>query len=133
MENILTLLVLIDWLANDVHYAVDTTKNFYSRHLLADRVRDFGSAEDDIKEKYYLGFCNELPPGDDVIAGYAIKAKADLQGDALKRLCDALSLLATTVESAGGETLPRGVQNVLDDISSRALTYKFLCEKEMTS
>lgn len=131
MENILTLLVLIDWLANDVHYAADTTKNFYARHLLADRVRDFGSAEDDIKEKYYLGFRNELPPGDDVIAGYAIKAKADLQGDALTRLCDALTLLANTVETF--HALPRGVQNILDDISSMALTYKFLCEKEMMS
>ena len=133
MENILTLLVLIDWLANDVHYAVDTTKNFYSRHLLADRVRDFGSAEDDIKEKYYLGFCDELPPGDDVIAGYAIKAKGEMQGDTLKRLYDALALLSTTVESACGETLPRGIQAILDDISSRSLTYKFLCEKEMRS
>lgn len=133
MENILTLLVLIDWLANDVHYAVDTTKNFYARHLLADRVRDFGSAEDDIKEKYYLGFLNELPPGDDVIAGYAIKAKTELNGDVLERLCGVFSLLSDTVESVGKETLPRGVQNVLDDISSRSLTYHFLCSKEMMS
>ena len=48
LDNIKTLLALlcaIDWLANDLHYRSEGT-GFYEKHLLADRIRDFGDAED---------------------------------------------------------------------------------------
>ena len=129
MESILTLLVVIDWLANDLHYGAD--HNFYARHLLADRVRDFGSAEDDIKEKYYLGWKKEQPPADAQIAEYAIKTKAGFANvEAIFALIEAIEMLIGAVETAKGEGYPCGVQAVLDDISSRALTNAFLLRKE---
>lgn len=131
MENILTLLLVIDWLCNDLHYAAEGTDNFYARHLLADRVRDFGSADDDIKECYYLGARGIVPPPDEVIAGYAVKAKSALKGTVLACLNEAYFMLISAIEDVKkDEPLPSGVHAVLDEIGKRALTYKFLVTKE---
>lgn len=133
MESILTILLVIDWLCNEVHYAKDTTKNFYSRHLLADRVRDFGSAEDDIKEVYYLGYKLTQPPKDEDIASFAISMKGSLKnGSALSNLLESLDALSDTVENIKSEdgNIPRGVHAILDDISTRALRYRFLVGAE---
>ena len=67
MKNLLALLCVAEWFANDLHYK-STGIGFYEKHLLADRIRDFGSSEDDIKEKYFLGYKDELPPLDVDIA-----------------------------------------------------------------
>lgn len=134
MESILTLLTVIDWIANEVHYATDTNNNFYSRHLLSDRVRDFGSAEDDIKECYYLGWLREQPPKDQTIAAYAIKYMESAHGDsAIDKLTDAMVRLSSTIETIKKSVdpkMPAGVHAILDEISKKALTYTFLLSKE---
>lgn len=132
MESILTIILAIDWIANDVHYATDTNQNFYARHLLSDRVRDFGSAEDDIKEVYYLGYKGEQPPSDLDISAYAINLIHGLKAKtSIERLIEVMDILVSEVESAKAEkNLPGGIHAILDDVSKRALTYLFLLKKE---
>ena len=132
-DAILTMLTVVDWLANDLHYQFEG-KGFYENHLLADRVRDFGSAKDDYRETYWLGFLGKKPPLDKDIAGYAVRMYDTIVGRnpcLLTRLYDGLSVLADQVEVCKKDAIPGGVQAILDDISQKALTYKFLVRSEM--
>ena len=133
MKNLLALLCVGEWFANDLHYK-STGIGFYEKHLLADRVRDFGSSEDDIKEKYFLGYKGELPPLDVDIAKTATFAYNKIVQDKATEL-DRLEvvfglILAAVEECKSEENLPSGVQSVLDKISEDALTYKFLVRSE---
>ena len=67
MKELLAMLCTIDWLANDLHYR-SSGPGFYEKHLLADRVRDFGDVDDELKEAYWLGFKKCVPPYDTEIA-----------------------------------------------------------------
>ena len=133
MKNLLALLCVADWFANDLHYK-STGIGFYEKHLLADRVRDFDGAEDDIKEKYFLGYKGELPPLDVDIAKTATFAYNKIIQDKsteLERLEVVFGLILASVEECKSEeNLPSGVQSVLDKISEDALTYKFLVRSE---
>ena len=132
-DAILTMLTVVDWLANDLHYQYEG-KGFYENHLLADRVRDFGSAKDDYREVYWLGHLGKKPPLDKDIAGYACRMYDTIVGRnpcLLTRLYDGLSVLAHQVEVCKKDAIPGGVQAILDDISKRAITYKFLVRSEM--
>ena len=133
MKNLLALLCVAEWFANDLHYK-STGIGFYEKHLLADRVRDFGSSEDDIKEKYFLGYKGELPPLDVDIAKTATFAYNKIVQDKsteLERLEVVFGLILASVEECKSEeNLPSGVQSVLDKISEDALTYKFLVRSE---
>lgn len=130
MQNVIVNLIVVNWICNDLHYKW-RGHSFYGMHLLADRVRDFGSAEDDINEAYYLGFCNEIPPSDVSNASLATaqykKVVDENGGCPLKSLAAQFSYLAASVESAKRiEGLPAGIHAVLDNISQKALTYRFL-------
>ena len=72
MQDVIVNLIVVEWLCNDLHYKW-RGHSFYGMHLLADRVRDFGSAEDDINETFYLGFEGNNPPSDSLNAALAIK------------------------------------------------------------
>ena len=53
IDNLLALICVIEWLANDLHYN-SIGNGFYEKHLLADRIRDF-DVKDEIKETYLSG------------------------------------------------------------------------------
>lgn len=134
MEEVLKNLMVVEWVAHALHY--ETIGNeFYAVHLLADRIKDFGSDADDIKEKYYLGTLLSTPPRDVDIATGA-KEKFDQIGsnpDLLAMAREALRTLIDSVETAKKESnIMAGVHAVLDDISSRALTYLFLVTNQST-
>lgn len=133
MKNLLALICVADWFANDLHYK-STGIGFYEKHLLADRVRDFGSAEDDIKEKYFLGYKGQIPPSDvEVVKTATFAYNKILQDKAteLDRLEMTFGLILAAVEECKSEgNLPSGVQSILDKISETALTYKFLVRSE---
>lgn len=132
MKQLLTLMLLVDWLANDLHYN-SRGREFYEKHLLADRVRDLGS-DDELKEAYWLGFKNMSPPPDSEIAGMTIAAYAKIvQGcDAMQALAKAFGMTLETVEACKAEAgLPSGVHALLDDVSKKALTYKFLIQASL--
>ena len=103
---------------------------FYSLHLLADRVKDFGSAEDDLKEGYWLGCLDTTPPSDREIANAAISAYdkvVDGKDCPVARLLDGLTNLGVVVnELKKDASLNGGVQAILDDISKRTNAYTFL-------
>ena len=136
LDNIKTLLALlcaIDWLANDLHYRSEGT-GFYEKHLLADRIRDFGDAEDQLKEAYYLGFKSMPPPYDKEIAHSATVIYDAMKGassNAESQLGGALGLMQQVVDACKKEAnLPAGIHAVLDGISEKALTYQFLVRSE---
>ena len=136
LDNIKTLLALlcaIDWLANDLHYRSEGT-GFYEKHLLADRIRDFGDAEDQLKEAYYLGFKSMPPPYDKEIAHSATviyDAMKDASCSAENQLGGAFGLIQQIVDACKKEaSLPAGIHAVLDGISEKALTYQFLVRSE---
>lgn len=136
LDNIKTLLALlcaIDWLANDLHYRSEGT-GFYEKHLLADRIRDFGDAEDQLKEAYYLGFKSMPPPYDKEIAHSATVIYNAMKGassSAESQLCGAFGLMQQAVDACKKEaSLPAGIHAILDGISEKALTYQFLVKSE---
>lgn len=118
---------LVDWLANDLHYK-SRGSEFYEKHLLADRVRDLGD-DDEIKETYWLGFKNMNPPSDAEIAQMTIDAygKISNESDIFIQLKKAFEYVIEIVERCKTEpSLPAGIHAILDGISQKALTYKFL-------
>ena len=136
LDNIKTLLALlcaIDWLANDLHYRSEGT-GFYEKHLLADRIRDFGDAEDQLKEAYYLGFKSMPPPYDKEIAHSATVIYNAMKGassSAESQRCGAFGLMQQAVDACKKEvSLPAGIHAILDGISEKALTYQFLVRSE---
>ena len=136
LDNIKTLLALlcaIDWLANDLHYRSEGT-GFYEKHLLADRIRDFGDAEDQLKEAYYLGFKSMPPPDDKEMAHSATVIYNAMKGassSAESQLCGAFGLMQKAVDACKKEaSLPAGIHAILDGISEKALTYQFLVRSE---
>ena len=137
LDNIKTLLALlcaIDWLANDLHYRSEGT-GFYEKHLLGDRIRDFGDAEDQLKEAYYLGFKSMPPPYDKEIAHSATVIYNAMKGassNTESQLCGAFGLMQQAVDACKKEaSLPAGIHAVLDGISEKALTYQFLVSSEV--
>lgn len=134
MDAILTMLIVVGWFANDLHYK-SRGPNFYGDHLLADRVRDFGNLADEFRETYYLGQKGANPPPDAKIASYAIdeyQKVCSRSTGLLSRLHDALDVLIHQVEVCKKDSgTAAGVHAILDDISRRALTYRFLVGAQM--
>lgn len=129
MFNILAYLMAIDWLADELHYNY-IGSDFYSMHLLADRVRDFGAASDDVKEVYFRGFVGDVPPNGPRIASAASELFTAYSVDGLLGgLYGAFDGLIHAVEEVKKDSsLPSGIHAVLDDISVKALRYRFLVE-----
>lgn len=134
MLNVLADMLVIEWAAKSLHYRANG-EQFYGLHLLADKV-DFGSAADDLKEAYYLGFQNALPPDELEIVKYAVElaTKTDYSDNRtllvnLKAMCEAG---ITFVEEAKREAgLPGGVHAILDSISQTMLTIRGLCWRSL--
>ena len=134
IDKIIMLLMVEDWFADDLHYN-SCGKSFYEKHLLADRIRDFGSAIDDLKECYYLGFLKSTPPPTATFAAGAIKTYDEINNSinpVLEKLEAVLDKICSSIEELKNEikTFPSGVVAILDGISQKALTYRFLVSSE---
>lgn len=126
MEELIAMIMVIDWIADDIHYN-SRGPEFYGLHIMADKCRDFGSAVDDLKEKYWLGFLDTTPPSGKEFAQKAIAMYAKYENDGyLDAMHNASMDVVHMVKSlSDGSELPNGVLAILDEISSHALTCSF--------
>ena len=131
MIDVLVSVLIVEWIAKDMHYR-SCDEWFYALHLLADKV-DFGSSIDDLKEAYYLGAKEILPPTEEEIVKSAIgKANLDTKTMDNRQLIEALASACAdglyAIEEAKREpALIAGVHAILDGISQRMLVVKGLC------
>lgn len=138
MENDKILAVLesmlrVKWAAHDLHYRAHG-EAFYALHLLADKV-DFGSAEDDLKEAYYLGQMESLPPLDEEIVSGALKparvivdTNIALVTDLMNACKDCMYFIEEAKRIPG---LMAGVHAILDGVSQNLLTVSGLCARTL--
>lgn len=129
MINVLVAMTLCKWYANELHYN-SSGENFYSLHLLADKL-DFGDSMDELKERFYLGEKSENVPTDAEIATICLERyKTPTEGEYHTSLADACDILVYAIEEARRVLNPTGgVCAVLDEISGVALTVGGLCKK----
>ena len=131
MIDVLVSVLIVEWIAKDMHYR-SCDEWFYALHLLADKV-DFGSSVDDLKEAYYLGAKENLPPTEEEIVKAAIeKVNLDTSTMDNRQLIEALSTACAdgiyAIEEAKREpALMAGVHAILDGISQKMLVVKGLC------
>lgn len=136
MKDVLVQIEIAKWLAKDMHYR-SYDEWFYALHLLADKI-DFGNAEDDLKEAYYLGMKEELPPTEEEIHAAAVAkigittSKSNLELiEALHNACDDGLYM---IEEAKKEPMMfAGVHAILDGISQNLLVVKGLCWRSLTN
>lgn len=129
MNEVLVAIELVEWLAKDVHYRSNDAY-FYALHLLADKV-DFGSAEDDLKEAYWLGQKEELPPTEKQIHEMSVAQCPDVRSldnmGLVRALYDACANGIYAIEEAKREAgLIAGVHAILDGVSQTMLVIKGL-------
>lgn len=136
--NVLSCIEILEWKLKDMHYGAND-RYFNALHLLADQI-DFGSDEDDLKEIYFLGFKNELPPEEKEIHALALtacperptEASEHMNEDLLRDIKAASESGISAVEAAKAEPgLPAGVHAVLDDVSKVFLKANGLCWRSL--
>lgn len=130
MLDVLVAIEIVEWLAKDMHYR-SNDEWFYALHLLADKV-DFGTAEDDLKEAYYLGQLETLPPTEETIHRIAVEKVGDTSvndnGMLIERLKEACVNGVYIIEEAKREpNLCAGIHAILDGVSQKMLVVKGLC------
>lgn len=129
MLNVLATMRVTEWVAKDLHYR-SCGLEFYGLHLLADKV-NFGSAEDDLKEAYYLRYEEDVPTEAEIAAS-AIAMYNDIAAHHDERqmargLVEACSAVIVAVEEAKRTPgLLAGIHAILDGISQKALIIKGL-------
>lgn len=131
MLDVIISVAIVEWIAKDMHYR-SCDEWFYALHLLADKV-DFGNSVDDLKEAYYLGAKEALPPTEEQIVKAAIeKVNLDAASMDNRQLIEALATACAdgiyAIEEAKREpALVAGVHAILDGISQKMLVVKGLC------
>jgi len=130
MLEVLAQICSIRWIAKDMHYR-SHDEWFYALHLLADKV-DFGNGEDDLKEAYYLGAKEMLPPTEEEIHRLAIEkvevTKDKSNRELIEALHDSCDVGIYAIEEAKREAgLIAGVHAILDGMSQTLLIVKGLC------
>ena len=136
MLDVMIAVAIVEWIAKDMHYR-SCDEWFYALHLLADKV-DFGSSIDDLKEAYYLGAKEALPPTEEQIVKAAIeKANLDTASMDNRQLIEALAASCAdgiyAIEEAKREpALVAGVHAILDGISQKMLVVKGLCWRTLS-
>lgn len=135
MLNVLVAIEVVKCLAKDMHYR-SNHEWFYALHLLADKV-DFGSAEDDIKEAYFLGQRATVPPSEGEIKKLVAERIREVPVDnngLILRLANACDMLLYSIEEAKRERgMFAGIHAILDGISQTALTIKGLCWRTLNN
>lgn len=137
MLDVMISVAIVEWIAKDMHYR-SCDEWFYALHLLADKV-DFGSSIDDLKEAYYLGAKEALPPTEEQIVKAAIEKYANLDTASMdnRQLIEALATACAdgiyAIEEAKREpALVAGVHAILDGISQKMLVVKGLCWRTLS-
>lgn len=134
MIDVLVAIKIAKRAAKRLHYGASGPA-FYGLHLLADKV-DFGTAEDDLKEAYYLGMREEVPPTEMKISERAREIQKQPEGetseDLVKYLYDACVNGLYAIEEAKHEAgMFAGVHAILDGVSQTMLVIKGLCWRTM--
>lgn len=136
MLDVIISVAIVEWIAKDMHYS-SCDEWFYALHLLADKV-DFGNSIDDLKEAYYLGAKETLPPTEEQIVKAAIeKCYLDTASMDNRQLIEALATSCSdgiyAIEEAKREpALVAGVHAILDGISQKMLVVKGLCWRALS-
>ena len=136
MLDVMIAVAIVEWIAKDMHYR-SCDEWFYALHLLADKV-NFGNSVDDLKEAYYLGAKESLPPTEEQIVKAAIeKANLDTASMDNRQLIEALAASCAdgiyAIEEAKREpALVAGVHAILDGISQKMLVVKGLCWRTLS-
>lgn len=132
MKELIVLVRVVELLAKNLHYC-SGGESFYGLHLLADKV-EFEEDIDSLKEAYYLGSIEQLPPCEVEIAGLvAEKIKGfvseELSNEALvSSLMESSGQAIYTIEQIKSDTtMFAGIHAVLDGISQKLLVIKGLC------
>lgn len=134
MLDVLVAICVVEMVAKNMHYR-SYDELFYALHLLADKV-DFGNSADDLKEAYYLGEKETLPPTEEEIHRLAVDRMGDTKGksnreliEALKDACD--SGLYAIEEAKREPGLFAGVHAIMDGVSEKMLVVKGLCFRSL--
>lgn len=137
MLDVIISVAIVEWIAKDMHYR-SCDEWFYALHLLADKV-DFGNSVDDLKEAYYLGAKESLPPTEEQIVKATIEKYANLDTASMdnRQLIEALATSCAdgiyAIEEAKREpALVAGVHAILDGISQKMLVVKGLCWRTLS-
>lgn len=139
MTDVIVAMNVCRWFAHELHYNAYGDA-FYAIHLLADRL-DFGSAEDDLKELWFLGEKKSSVPSDATIAELSIAlhkasmATADMDNRSMvARMSESCTFLVCQIEEfKRNNSITSGVSAVLDDVSKVATTVIGLCERTMSA
>lgn len=131
--EVLASMLRVNWAAHDLHYRAHG-EAFYALHLLADKV-DFGTAEDDLKEAYYLGQAESLPPTDEDIVEQAVlhvRHVGETNAELVANLMNACKYCMYSIEDAKRiPGLMAGVHAILDGVSQNLLTVSGLCARTL--
>lgn len=137
MLDVMISVAIVEWIAKDMHYR-SCDEWFYALHLLADKV-DFGNSVDDLKEAYYLGAKESLPPTEEQIVKATVEKYANLDTASMdnRQLIEALATSCAdgiyAIEEAKREpALVAGVHAILDGISQKMLVVKGLCWRTLS-
>lgn len=141
MEKILELIVSTEILCDDLHYT-SKGQEFYSLHLLADRIKDpLDKYMDELREAYWLGELFSEPPKTDatyadaikIASGIRLSAKSDDRNvsnllavkDSLNRLMHMIS------EKKKSTALMSGTSSILDNLCAHAQTMFGLIDRSL--
>ena len=138
MIDVLVAIDCIEWLLKNQHYRAQD-EWFYALHQLAERI-GYGYEADDLKECYWLGWKNSLPPKEEDIREMSLdklaefKNGAETNHDLLNAVLEAAKYGVSAVENAKKEPgIPGGVHAILDDISKTFLRAEGLTWRSLSS
>ena len=136
MLDVLVAICIVEMVAKNMHYR-SYDELFYALHLLADKV-DFGNTADDLKEAYYLGAKETLPPTEEEIRRLAVERIGETKGKTNRELIEALKDACETglyaIEEAKREPgLFAGVHAIVDGVSEKMLVVKGLCFRSLAN
>jgi len=140
IKELLGIMLAVKWLCLQLHYESNGA-SFYALHLLADRIKDgIDGKMDSLRESYFLGFMNKLPPHEwetaDIAKKYCSGGETTSNDELIKKVWSALDMGIHAIEdmkSSASGAIPCGVQNVLDDISHVFIVSKFLCSSSLST
>ena len=136
MIEVLVAICVVEMVAKNMHYR-SCDELFYALHLLADKV-DFGNSADDLKEAYYLGAKETLPPTEEEIHKLAVERIGETKGKSNRELIEALKDACENglyaIEEAKREAgLFAGVHAIVDGVSEKMLVVNGLCYRSLAN
>ena len=139
MRKVLVTICAYESLVKDLHYRAQD-EWFYALHTLADKIWQIKEPCDDLKEAYWLGWCQGVPPEEasikadsaEYVKSMAFDSKVsnrDLVQSVQTLAADGVSVVEAAKAIPG---LPGGIHAILDEISKAFLVAKGLCWRTLT-